>query len=115
MNRNNTLLEFDSHEFQNAMQKKGLSLRKIAKLTGIDRKTLYNAMLTGKVTYRTAKMLDAAHLARFDMVNVIRCKDCKWHQGKDCMAWDDGTVAVANEVEDEGYCYLAERKEKNGK
>lgn len=46
-----------------------------------------------------------------DAVPVIRCKDCKWHQGKDCMAWDDGTVAVANEVEDDGYCYLAERKE----
>lgn len=114
MNRNNTLLEFNSHEFQNAMQRKGLSLRKIAKLTGIDRKTLYNAMLTGKVTYRTAKMLDAAHLARFDMVNVIRCKDCKWHDISTfrelvlhrCYVNPDDV-----ETSPEGYCYLAERKE----
>lgn len=40
---------------------------------------------------------------------LIRCKDCIFHQGKDCVAWDDGTVAV--ETEDDGYCYLAERKE----
>lgn len=58
------------------------------------------------------RFIDGVHAQTYlSDVEIVRCKDCKWHQGKDCMAWDDGTVAVANEVEDDGYCYLAERKE----
>ena len=46
-----------------------------------------------------------------DAVSVIRCKECRFYQGKYCTAWDDGTVAVACETDADGYCYLAERKE----
>jgi len=42
---------------------------------------------------------------------LIRCKECRFYQGKYCTAWDDGTVAVACETDADGYCYLAERKE----
>ena len=43
---------------------------------------------------------------------LIRCRDCRFHQGKYCTARDDGSVAVACETDADGYCHLAERKEK---
>lgn len=42
---------------------------------------------------------------------LVRCKDCKWHRKNECWAWDDGTVAVASETPDDGFCYRAERAE----
>ena len=43
---------------------------------------------------------------------LIRCKDCKWYRENECYAWDDGTVAVASETPDDGFCYRAERRKK---
>jgi hypothetical protein len=43
---------------------------------------------------------------------LIRCKDCKWHRENECCGWDDGTVAVASETPDDGFCYRAERRKK---
>ena len=45
-----------------------------------------------------------------DAVPVIRCKECRFYQGKYCTAWGDGTVAVACETDADGYCYLAEKE-----
>lgn len=41
---------------------------------------------------------------------LIRCKECRFYQGKYCTAWDDVTVAVACETDADGYCYRAKRK-----
>lgn len=43
-----------------------------------------------------------------DIVNVVRCKDCKWwNDGKqECIEWYDSPYAPAD-----GYCFRAERKE----
>ena len=53
-----------------------------------------------------------ANLEKFKgFERVVRCKDCIYHHGNECLAWDDGTVAVACNTEAEGYCYRAKRKE----
>lgn len=46
-----------------------------------------------------------------DETPVIKCKDCRYHEGKQCSKWRDKTVVVLCETDDEGYCYMAERKE----
>lgn len=46
-----------------------------------------------------------------DAVPVIRCKDCRFHRGKYCTAWGDGSVAVSCETDADGFCAWAEPKE----
>ena len=43
-----------------------------------------------------------------DVVEVVRCKDCKWYYrgGATCMYWDG-----ANSMCGDDYCSMAERKE----
>ena len=45
-----------------------------------------------------------------EVVPVIRCKECRFYQGKYCTAWGDGTVAVACETDADGYCYLGKER-----
>jgi len=50
-----------------------------------------------------------------DIVNVVRCKDCKYYRDGDCWhEWDnDGRIyyqSVINEPNPDDYCSLAERK-----
>lgn len=49
-------------------------------------------------------------LPTVDAVPVIRCKDCRFHRGKYCTAWGDGSVAVSCETDADGFCAWAERK-----
>lgn len=44
-----------------------------------------------------------------DAVEVIRCKDCKYYN--DRYKWCDAYVLVHLDIEKDGYCSRAERKE----
>ena len=54
----------------------------------------------GNVHYEDLKNLPAA-----DVVEVVRCKDCKWKQGSECVRFAD----VRPFADD--YCSRAERRE----
>ena len=43
-----------------------------------------------------------------NVVEVVRCKDCKHHHPYHCSVWSKFGIVQTN---DDGYCYMAERKE----
>ena len=44
--------------------------------------------------------------SRSDVVQVIRCKDCKWYYGDYCGGFGDGAF-----TSEDGFCHNAERRE----
>lgn len=56
----------------------------------------------------TGKTIWADPLKRADLVEVVRCKDCKYNQGSAC---DYSAVWVRPN----GFCHLGERKDETDK
>ncbi len=47
-----------------------------------------------------------------DAVPVIRCKDCKHYADEQCDRYADETLGYVHSTQADGYCWVAERKEK---
>lgn len=52
------------------------------------------------------------HMAKLDIVEVVRCKDCVYHDGKDgqCPLQWSGDPYIDIEPQDYFYCAYAERR-----
>lgn len=61
--------------------------------------------------YANHNDVPAGHIDGEIQKELIRCKDCAHHKDKRCTVWRERAVIVECYTADDGYCYLAERKE----